>query len=274
MEADPKKLEGYEARHTIASILAPVNIPPDQVGQVRASQLESIDKLGVIMVMTNLLNAAVVLVLFSGNDTSGLLGFWGSSLCMACAFLFLRSIEGLNKPKRKVRSNKATQKYTVAALLFGLQWAALPIFVLPQSDPFSQMALGIILAGMIFGAALILSRLPSAAFGFTLPVVVSLVYGFAFHSEMRGDYLAVLTLVYMMIVAVCVRWNYNQFLVQHLNRAAVAQQNSLIGLLLRDFEESTSDWLWQTNARGVLLEIPMNVRGAKTGYELMRNGLS
>ncbi len=273
-ETDPDTLDTYEARHTIASILAPVHVPLDQVSHVRASQLTSIDKLGVILVLTNLLNAAVVLVLFNSSNASGILGLWGSLLCMGCAVLFLRSTGRVNTPRRAVRSQKATSRYSLVALLFGVLWSALPLIVLPGADSFSQMALGVVLCGMIFGAALILSRLPSATFAFTLPVASSLVLSFALHSDMRGDYLAILALVYTMIVAVCVRWNYNQFLIQHLNKAAVAQQNALIGLLLRDFEESTSDWLWQTNARGVLLDIPLNVRGAKTGYDLMRNGLS
>ena len=38
--------------------------------------------------------------------------------------------------------------------------------------------------------------------------------------------------------------------------------DQLIGLLLRDFEESTSDWLWQTNADGVLEDIPLVVNTA------------
>ncbi|MEL6566838.1 MAG: EAL domain-containing protein [Pseudomonadota bacterium] len=270
---DTNELESFEARHTIASVLAPVDVPPDQVGPVRASQLDSIDRLGMILVITNLLNAAVVLVLFSAAAKTGLLGLWGSVLCMGCAFLFLRAIEGQNKPKRMVRSNGATLKYTLTSLFFGMLWAALPMLVLPSGDMFSQMAVGIILCGMIFGAALIMFRLPKAAFAFVFPVAASLVVGFSIHSDMRSDFLAVLALVYTMIVTVCVRWNYNQFLLQHLNKAAVAQQNSLIGLLLRDFEESTSDWLWQTNSRGVILDIPLNVRGVKSGYDVMKNGV-
>ncbi|MEO0817371.1 MAG: hypothetical protein AAFX86_08690 [Pseudomonadota bacterium] len=131
---DTNKLKSFEARHTIASVLAPVDVPPDQIGSVRASQLDSIDRLGVILVITNLLNAAVVLVLFSTATKTGLIGLWGSILCMGCALLFLRSIEGQNKPKRSVRSNVARLKYTLISLFFGMLWAALPILVLPGGD--------------------------------------------------------------------------------------------------------------------------------------------
>lgn len=275
METVPERLEGYAARHTIASILAPVDVPPDQITKVRASQLESIDKLGVILVLANLLNVAVSLVLFSGGGQAGLIGLWSSALCLGCALLFMRTL-ARNSPNQALstaRSRVAVWPYTVVALAFGLTWSALPLFVLPGADAFSQIAVGFILAGLIFGGALILYRLPPAAFAFTLPLAASMVASFSLQSDLRSDHLSVLALLYMLIVSVCVRWNYNQFLIQHLNKAAVAQQNSLIGLLLRDFEESTSDWLWQTNARGVLLDIPLNVRGAKSGYDVMRNGL-
>lgn len=263
----------YDSRHTIASILAPVDIPPDQIGHVRSSQLESVDKLGVLIVLTNLLNAAIVLVMFSPADTTGVLGIWGSVMCLGCALLFMRTMEAGGRRSKPMRSRHDTLKYFGVSVTFGVVWSMLPLIILPGADAFSQMAIGVILSGLIFGGGLVLARLPEAAFGFILPVIASMVVSFALFSPFRGDFLALLCVVYMIIVAVCIRWTYNQFVAQHLNKAAVGQQNALIGLLLRDFEESTSDWLWQTNARGLLLDIPMTIKGAKTGYNLMRNGV-
>ena len=264
--------QGFESRHTIASILAPISVPEGQAGLVRADQLNSIDKLGVISVLTLLLNAAIVLVLFSGTDATSLLGIWASVLCMGCAGLFMRTVENLDRPTRSVRTRAAVNAYTLVCIAVGVLWALVPLFVLPHTDSFGQMALGVILSGLIFGGALVLSRLPAAAYGFSLPIGIGMIVGFLVSGDDRAAELSILAIVYATVIAVCVRWNYNQFVAQHLNKAAVSQQSALIGLLLRDFEESTSDWLWQTTRDGVLQSLPLSLQGAKSEYTMMTPG--
>ncbi|MEO0465229.1 MAG: EAL domain-containing protein [Pseudomonadota bacterium] len=256
--------QDFESRHTIASILAPIHVPEGQAGHVRADQLNSVDKLGVISVLTLLLNTAMVLVLFSGTETTGLLGLWASVLCIGCAVLFMRTVESLEQPVRFQRSQSAARVYTITCTCIGAWWGLVPVLVLPNADAFGQMALGVILSGLIFGGAVVMSRLPSAAYGFTLPVAGGMVAGFLISGEGQAAQLSMVAVVYATVTAVCVRWNYNQFVAQHLNKAAVAHQNALIGLLLRDFEESTSDWLWQTGPDGVLQTLPLALKGGQT----------
>ena len=265
--------QGFESRHTIASILAPIAVPEGQAGTVRADQLNSIDKLGVIGVLTLLLNAAIVLVLFSGTDATGLLGIWASVLCMGCAGLFMRTVENLDRPMRLARTKAAANAYTLASIVAGVLWAFVPLIVLPDADSFGQMAIGVILSGLIFGGALVLSRLPAAAYGFSMPIGIGMIAGFLLSGDNRAAELSILAVVYATVIAVCVRWNYNQFVAQHLNKAAVSQQGALIGLLLRDFEESTSDWLWQTSPDGVLQSLPLSVQGIKSEYRIMTPGM-
>ena len=78
-----------------------------------------------------------------------------------------------------------------------------------------------------------------------------------FQSGAAYHLIAVLSMVYLGVLIFAVRWSHLQFVEQHLSEAAVQEQTQLIGLLLRDFEESTSDWLWQTNMDGLLEEIPL-----------------
>ena len=74
------------------------------------------------------------------------------------------------------------------------------------------------------------------------------------------------------VLVLAVSWSYKQFVEQHLSECAVTEQSQLIGLLLRDFEESTSDWLWQTNAEGRLQDIPLVFEGLKGADGVMRKG--
>lgn len=268
----PTDPTGYDSRHSIASILRPVEVPRDQWANVCASQLESTEKLGIIIVLTNLLNASLVLVMFSTSEAASALGLWGSVMCMTCAVIFMRTVHGMDANRPRMALNWALFGNIGSAFVFGSLWGILPLFLLPSVDPFGQMVVGILLSGMIFAGSFALSRLPLAAFAFILPVGAGLLYGFAQLESVNSTYLSMMTVVYITIVTVCVRWNHNQFLSQFLNKAAIAHQSALIGLLLRDFEESTSDWLWQTDRDGSLQALPMSLKGSKSGYEKMSHG--
>src|SRR5690606_8637651 len=86
-------------------------------------------------------------------------------------------------------------------------------------------------------------------------------------------FVALLTLAYSGVLMLAVRWSHTQFVEQHLSESAVKEQSQLISLLLRDFEESTSDWLWQTDADGQLQDIPLVFEGAKEADSVMRKGV-
>lgn len=261
-------------RYTIASIIAPVNVPDEQVDRIRARQLESVNRLGILVVLTNLLNAALVMVILMDDGAGGYLGLWGSALSLACAIHFTMVIQSRGHPPAKERSGRGIQQHSFGALAFGLLWGAFPILAMPAADAMDHIAIATVCAGMIFGAASILSRIPSAAFCFTLPVAAGYIVALQFLPGVNHAHLSLLVICYAAVIAVCIRWDYNQFLAQHLNEAAVAEHNSLIGLLLRDFEESTSDWLWQTDSRGRLEALPLSIDGGKSGYSLMAHGRS
>lgn len=263
-----------DTRRSIASLIAPVIVPDDQAGHIRASQLHSISKLGVLAIVTNLLCAMVLMVMFWGQGSSGFVGLWGSVMCLACAFHFMQFLAALEHPEQEERSGQSVDRYTRGAFLFGVLWGVCPIIMLPGADAKAQVAVASVALGMVFGGAFIMARLPRAALAFVMPILFGLAASLTFMFDERTFYLGVLLALYATLIVIGIRWNYNQFVSQHLSESENAQQSALIRLLLRDFEESTSDWLWQTDAEGVLVDLPLSVGGAKSGYELMAPGRS
>ncbi|CAN0510462.1 unnamed protein product, partial [Scytosiphon promiscuus] len=141
------------------------------------------------------------------------------------------------------------------------------------TDSYGQMIVGVVLAGVMFTGALLMSRLPKAAFAFIVPIGLGLVAEMQFQQNPKYQYTSILTLAYVAILILAIRWSHRQFVLKSINETAVREQSHLIGLLLRDFEESTSDWLWQTDARGVLVDIPLVFEGAEhdNGYLTLGN---
>jgi len=267
--------------HSLAALVKPVDIPEDQAASIRARQLETAGRLTPVMVLANLVNASVVLVSFWHSPAIRLLGLWGALLFVASAILLIANMRARRKAKRRKReriahsadkTQQGIERFSRLASFVGLVWGILPLLIMPFEDETSQLAVSIIMAGMMFGGVVLISRIPEAAQAFLIPTTIGFVVGLQLGNDPRNEFLSILALVYASVLWISIRWSYRQFVEQHLSGAAVQHQAQLIGLLLRDFEESTSDWLWQTDASGLLEEIPLPVSGEKSVVSAMAQG--
>lgn len=266
--------------YSIPGIVKGSDVPEEEAANIRAKQLEAVSRLAPVIMMANLINAAVVVMSFWNTPAIRLLGMWSFTLLISAIVLLYANIRSRRKLsadiKNKVVSATKTQqgieRFARFASFFGLIWGVLPLLIMPFSDQTSQLAVSIIIAGMMFGGVILISRIPEAALAFLIPTTIGYVVGLQLGNDPRNDFLSVLALVYAGVLWVSIRWSYNQFVEQHLSGVAIQQQAQLIGLLLRDFEESTSDWLWQTNGEDILVEIPMPLHGENATFEAMAEG--
>ncbi len=249
--------KGAVASWSFAELIKDVQVPEKHLGTLRAKQLETVGKMTIVMVLANLLNAAVVMLSFRQTAVDNLLIIWGFTITFICGLSFLTHVRTRNETNVRQRSQRDIENYARSASINGLVWAIAPIIVVNVVDAQGQMVMGIVMAGMMFAGAFLLSRVPDAAFSFIVPVGLGLLISMQFQQDAQYQFVSILTIAYLGILMLAVRWSHRQLVEQHLNEAAVSEQSQLIGLLLRDFEESTSDWLWQTSAHGVLEDIPL-----------------
>jgi diguanylate cyclase (GGDEF)-like protein len=224
------------------------------------------------MLLANLLNVAVVLQSFRDSPVSNVLTIWGFCIIFISGLAVLRHMRSRKASFEGRVSDRHIDAIARGAMVVGLFWAAAPLFVIRSANAEGQMVLSIVLAGMMFGGAFLLSRLPSAAFSYLVPIGIGLAAAMAMEPGAVHQFIAILMIVYLIVLIFAVRWTHLQFVEQHLSEAAVQEQTQLIGLLLRDFEESTSDWLWQTNAAGVLEDIPLVIDTSSDTSSFMKAG--
>ena len=248
-------------------------VPEKHQDSLREKQLETVASITLVIVLANLLNAAIILLSFNHAAVGPLLNIWAASVAFYSMFIFGRHVYVRRMRKRAFRNAaKELDAVTRGATLNGFLWAVAPLVVMSSVETQGQMVMGILMAGMLFAGAFLLSRVPDAAFAFTLPVGASLVVSMQFQQDLAYQFASVLVIVYLGLLIFAVRWSHRQFVEQHLGEAAVNEQSQLIGLLLRDFEESTSDWLWQTGVTGVLEDIPLVLDGGTESASFMKHG--
>lgn len=259
-------------RESVAIFSAPT-IPSDVAGHIRAKQLASVTSLVPAIMMAQLINGAVVLIVFWLSGAEGLLGIWATVLCLVCGVTMLGSVRAKAVREKQTRSRRSIDSMARRSAFLGLIWGVVPVIVVPYSDPLGHMALGIVMAAMMFAGGFLLGRIPQAAYAFIAPLLMGHIVGLQIVGTHVYDLVSILSAIYGGFLVVCVQWSHARYIEQVLGEAALIEQEQVISLLLRDFEETTSDWLWQTDEDGRLLSLQDGLQVNKAQYEIMKKGL-
>jgi diguanylate cyclase (GGDEF)-like protein len=140
------------------------------------------------------------------------------------------------------------------SLILGLAWASMPLAILPLAGTQDQTFVVAISAGLMattytFGSIAHLGLLYSVPIALGSLAALFLVGGHA------NWWLAMLMGVYSAFVASTAGRMSRLSEQRILDRVRVGEQDETISLLLHDFEASTSDWLWETDAEGRLQHV-------------------
>ena len=144
----------------------------------------------------------------------------------------------------------AWQSGMVASLL------AMPvIWLLPQVDADHRVLIATVAAGMIGTGAFVLAPVPAA--GLLWTACLGLGSGIALSLLSGPIYFAILILlvVYSILMAVTVLFNSHLLVSRVRAEAQAERQSQVVELLLKDFEGSARDWLWETDATGNLRHV-------------------
>ncbi|WP_245930886.1 putative bifunctional diguanylate cyclase/phosphodiesterase [Methylobacterium radiodurans] len=135
------------------------------------------------------------------------------------------------------------------AYALGLAWATMPIVLFAPASSDERLLVVAIAAGLI-SDAYVVGPLLSVSYLFVVPVIVGSFAGLARSGEPIAMSIAVLLLVYATFVVLSVSRMSRLSRQRILDRVRVEDQSETIGLLLNEFEENASDWLWETDAAG------------------------
>jgi len=226
-----------------------------EMRRIRAKQADAVTRLIPVTMAVNMLAVAIVLILFWGRGWNGFLTIWGLTLA-AVAALALRSWQRSHVNPPQEASPRATQQIMRQAFFLGAICGTLPLALFSQLGPTSQLILACLMVGMISGGAFTLSTFPRA--GLIYLATITLACTGALLTCATGPYLV--TAVFLLLFAFLMTRNIvsqgNLFLGHLKAQLALERQTEIISLLLKEFQENASDWLWQTDAEGHLMHVP------------------
>ncbi|WFT91635.1 ATP-binding protein [Bradyrhizobium barranii] len=226
-----------------------------ELRRIRAKQIDAVMRAIPVTMAVTMLNVAIVLILFWGRGWNDFLAIWGMTLAVT-ASLAVRAWRRSHQNPPQEASPRAARQMLRQAFFLAAIWGTLPLALFSRVEPTSQLILACLMVGMMSGGAFTLSTFPRA--GLVYLATVTMACAGALFLCGTGPYL--LTAVFLLLFAFFMARNIvsqgNLFLGNLKARLELERQTEIISLLLKDFQENASDWLWQTDAEGHLVDVP------------------
>ncbi len=208
------------------------------------------------MMAINLANALLVTGIIYQQVETYLLLSW---LIVVTGLAIAGMVRGYRKrgqPQVTAVSKRFLRRVSLHAGVRGLVWGSCFALFFGDVNATGQLVLMSVSLGMLAGGVPALALIPSAALlyglGVTIPTLLRLV-------SLEGGVYFVLALFAIVFTASMVTIGcqlYRNFADNFLAQRAQREQAATISLLLNEFENSASDWLWETDAEGRLTRLP------------------
>lgn len=233
------------------------SLPVEHAAYIRGMQLYSFRQLLPFGLTASAANSVLVFTYLAYHVPSLNLWLWGGLmgvLGLVGAYSSMRAIR--YKTPARPRSSQELYRPIAESALLGVAWSICPVLFLPTLHGYDLAIVLWVCAGMMTGAAFVLSTLPGAA----IPFVASLSFGTAGGLLRSGAsseqfWMLCVLAVFTIVMIQATSWNYANHVRSWLQQAKLKDQTQqlekkqgFISLLLNEFEEAASDCLWELDA--------------------------
>ena len=214
-------------------------------GRVRAAQLDEMGRALSIAAWGQTLNALLIVYMIGDRCPPTHLALWLASLAILLHYI------ARHKAKLSGRQIHSVPRQTINraayhSIFFGLVWSFPARYFFEFGNHGQQLALGVMTATMMAGAAFIFSPIPAAAAAY---VVIMGVAATRMLATTDSWVIAAIGPLYTCAMLMMVLSNGRAFIQRKCLDIALEERRETVSLLLREFEDSDADWLWHTNSQ-------------------------
>lgn len=222
--------------------------------RVRAAQIRAVMNLFPFTVVANLINLFVVVVMLQGPIPTGFVAAWVCSLLLCLGLGTKAWLKSRARPIKKA-SLRAMRAAVRNAALLSLLWALIPVATYSHFGDETKLIIASLTTGMIGAGGFALASVPAAAIVWIGILIAGSGVALVMEGTANAAIFAVLLGSYGFIVLGSVILSSRLFVSRILAEAEARRKEELIALLLNEFEETASDWLWETDSEGHLQRV-------------------
>ncbi len=224
---------------------------------LQARQAQSIMRMTPWTILLNMIVSVLLVTMVDVGAATTELRYWA----LVNGGLSLAILLHWRIAMRRCGSRKCAAAYVkvihLQGLLLGMTWAALPLLAFGREPSDLRTLIGALTLGAFSLGAFRLAQVPLAAVSYiAFPSSALAVTALTTMDPPYGLYFALLSLFYGAALILVVIMRYRDALRHAAHLAELNRRKNIINLLLHDFEQGASDWLWETDAHGNLTYAP------------------
>ncbi|WP_428643830.1 putative bifunctional diguanylate cyclase/phosphodiesterase [Roseibium sp.] len=242
--------------------------------KVRAAQIAGIARLTPFVVAANFINAIVVAPVFMRFQPVSYVTLWLAAITVLLGLTVRNWLRNRQCPILET-SPRGPAKAVLYATGFSLLWAAVPLGAFAGGDTAGIWIASCVTTAMICGGGFALATVPQAAFRWVAILFVASAGALIINPVEASWLLLFLLASYTAVVIGSVASTGWLFASHFLAEAELEQRDELIALLMNEFEEKDSDWVWEADSRGNLRNVSERFLAAsgRTHMELHTMGM-
>lgn len=242
-------------RDTLSDLRQILLLPATQAsvtGRLRVEQINRVISLNYIFVAAGINTLLLLIWACWRENHKQLLAIVPLTITLLYALLAVRTLKWRLQSELRSHISRCLREFNAIYFPLGISWGVLLIGLMPDGDAGERSLLYGVLTGLISTAALSVPF--SLAISFGIPVAIGSFW--AIVATNGSSLLPTLACLagYIILALSCAIYLNREFISRVLHevrleeqKVKLQEQTEVIGLLLRDFVENSSDWLWETD---------------------------
>ena len=211
---------------------------------IRAAQLHAGSQLAFFQLAANLVGASLVTLIFERAAPLWAMACWGAVVAAVAVAVTFRRLAARHRS-----ASSATLADVRDTVLEGIAlaavWSVPPLAFGIRADPASAFALWIVLSVLMAASAVAMAALPLATLSF-LGILGAATATMVFF--VGGPVLAAVILLFTALLMISCFTRARALVVIRAGEIALGERDETVSLLLREAQEHSADWLWETDA--------------------------
>ncbi|MEN9895417.1 MAG: hypothetical protein RIR97_1269 [Pseudomonadota bacterium] len=226
----------------------------DGSARIRQAQIAMIGRYTPAILLINAMNAAITWWFVHESAEPFEMAVWLGAISLVSLLIGYSWLSARTRRARPLMSVGAIRSVTLCALVLSGIWAVVPMFWLSGLSEEARFGMGALITGMICAGGLILASVPTAALAFVTVLTFGGLIGMV---QIFDAYLVpfdILLLVYCFVILRSVEHVGRNFIHRIAAETNLAERDEIIDLLLAEYDDTSTDWLFETDQTMVIVE--------------------
>jgi diguanylate cyclase (GGDEF)-like protein len=220
-------------------------------GRVRADQITAIRSLALVRLFLSAFAAIGILVSLNGLDSSREILSWFGLTVAVSGFIAVPQLRQRIFPHRSATLMDLHFE-TGSLIVSGMMWMALSLIVGTSGSPYQLLVIWAVLTGLMGTVAFGQATIPLGA-----ALFIGLTGGGLSLLMWQNDLpmVGALAAFYSGVLIAAALASAREYILRSYAERALKEKNEVVSLLLREYEDSGGDWMWQTDTQRCLTHV-------------------